>query len=175
MPILNKLVSEEVQENLPKATCNPYLEFTPEVEALPAYNGLTGDVLFKLPHPGGRRISRQGLRKVLADGLDIKWGAKLEGMEPSDEHVRLTFAGGETFEADFVVGADGASSKVRELLLGVEAAKPKLSGLTFATGLVKYGDLGKIAFVNKLHPVAAMVFFPEGVGGCGGKLAYPLS
>jgi flavin-dependent dehydrogenase len=171
MKILVELMPEDIREKLPAANTNPFMKFEGgEEETLPAYNGLTGDVLFRLPHPGGRRVSRQGLRKVLLDGIDVKWGKKIQDLSSMDECIQLTFADGETFDADFVVGADGASSKTRELLMGAEAAKPRLSGLNFATGCVEYGDAEKVNAIRKIHPVAAMVFYPDAVGGCGGKL-----
>lgn len=64
MTILAKLLPADSLSRLPEAICNPYLDFTPEVESLPAYNGLTGDLLFRSPTPGARRVSRQRLRRL---------------------------------------------------------------------------------------------------------------
>lgn len=138
MRAMTKLLPEHVLANLSQAVCNPYLDFNRNEESLPCYNGLTGEVLFRnptpgVPTPGARRVSRQRLRKVLADGLDIKWGRPLSHLERIEDSVRLTFEGGEVDDVDYVLGTDGVSSKVRELLLGVEAAQALRSGFVFAS------------------------------------------
>lgn len=167
------MLDDEVKNDLPKAICNPYLDFNADVECLPCYNGNTGELLFKSPLPGSRRISRQRLRKVLSQGIDVKWSKKVVHIEfPSDDKyespVQLIFDDGDTDVADFVLAADGASSKIRELLLGPEAARLQLAGFMFATGVTNYRDADKVAAVVKAHPVAAITLGMESVAGCGG-------
>jgi hypothetical protein len=179
MPLFEKLLPVEVINDLPEAICNPYLDFNPEVECLPCYNGITGELLFKSPLPGSRRVSRKRLREVLSQGLDIRWGKKLDTISfPHDENepddnlkdlkVQLVFADGHTEKVDYVLGTDGATSKVRQLLLGEKAAQPQLSGFMFATGITKYHDEMKVQSVVNAHPVAAITLGMDTVAGCGG-------
>jgi 2-polyprenyl-6-methoxyphenol hydroxylase-like FAD-dependent oxidoreductase len=176
MKIVEALVPDEVCAKIPESYTNRYMKFEGgEEESLPAFNGVTGDIIFRMAHPGGRRVSRQELRKVLLDGVDVQWGKKLQDLKYEEDGVQLTFADGSTAETDFVVGADGASSMVRQLLVGAEEGKPQLSGMTFATGLIKYGDAAKVEAVTKLHPVAAIIFCPDSIGGCGGKSSHASS
>jgi hypothetical protein len=180
MPTMAKLLQEDVLKNLPRAICNPYLNFNTDVEYLPCYNGITGEILFKSPLPGSRRISRQKLRGVLAEGLDIRWGRTLNQISfpsggDSESPVQLTFDGGQMDVADYVLGTDGASSKVRELLLGAEAARVQLSGFLFATGIMEYRDADKVEAVVKAHPVAAITMGMEAVAGCGGIFIHSIS
>lgn len=98
----------------------------------------TGEVLFELPfnpaseaHFGAAYINvhRGDLHAVLESALThgtIAFGHRLTALEEREEGVRLTFANGETAEADVVIGADGVNSRVREYLLGPE--KPRFSG-----------------------------------------------
>jgi len=177
MPLFKKLLPEHVVEKLPEALCNPNLEFDEEAESLPVYNGETGDLLFKNKVPGARRVSRQRLRAVLAKDLDeagtIRWGKRLAEFSQIDGEsgpVQLRFEDGSTYDADYVLGADGSSSKVRELLFnGDEVARVQLSGFMFATAIVKYGEAAKVEAVLKAHPVAAITMATNSVGGCGGK------
>ncbi|KAK5662493.1 hypothetical protein OQA88_8405 [Cercophora sp. LCS_1] len=171
LPTFQNLVSEKTWETFPQAVCNPYLEYTPEVESMPCINGKTGEVLFRSSMPGSRRVTRRRLRGVLATEFDdgtIHWGKKLETIDPGvgDGPVRLGFADGTTFDADYVLGTDGASSKVRELLFkGAEVARVQPSGFMFATAIVKHGDAAKVKAVVDTHPVATVMMGTKSVGG----------
>ncbi|WP_030867615.1 FAD-dependent oxidoreductase [Streptomyces sp. NRRL F-2747] len=86
---------------------------------------------------GNPEIDRGRLRGLLLDSLEpgtVRWSHKLAHVEPLAAGVhRLHFAGGATAEADLVIGADGAWSKVRRRLSG---ATPVYTGVTFVeTGL----------------------------------------
>jgi flavin-dependent dehydrogenase len=177
MPLFKKLLPEHLVEKLPEALCNPGLNFDEDAELLPVYNGETGALLFKSKVPGARRVSRQRLRALLAQDLDdgggsIRWGKQLAGFS---EHggsgpVRLRFEDGSTYDADFVLGTDGSSSRVRELLFnGDEAARVQLSGFMFASAIMQYGDAAKVEAVVKVHPVAAITMATDSGGGCGGR------
>ncbi|WP_410594934.1 FAD-dependent oxidoreductase [Amycolatopsis sp. lyj-23] len=94
---------------------------------------------------GGTRpeVDRGDLKRILAGSLPsgvVRWGAKVTAVSPG----RLTLATGDVVEADLVVGADGAWSKVRTRLSG---AVPHYSGLSFAE--IHLSD------VDDRHPAAA--------------------
>jgi len=77
-------------------------------------------------------IDRPVLRGILLDSLEkdtVKWGHSLTKLQESPHgQIQLSFQNGETAEADFVVGADGAWSKVRPYL---SPANPIYSGISF--------------------------------------------
>ncbi|WP_372665397.1 FAD-dependent oxidoreductase [Amycolatopsis kentuckyensis] len=94
---------------------------------------------------GGTRpeVDRGALKRILVDSLPdgvVRWGTKVTAVEAG----RLTLATGEVVEADLVVGADGAWSKVRPLL---SAAVPVYSGLSFVEA--------HLSDVDTRHPAAA--------------------
>ncbi|MDE8670151.1 FAD-dependent monooxygenase [Pseudarthrobacter sp. H3Y2-7] len=62
-----------------------------------------------------RRDFIEALLSVLPEGM-VKLGHRLETIEDKGGRSVLTFANGETAEADLVVGADGIKSSVREQL-----------------------------------------------------------
>ncbi|KAI0374827.1 monooxygenase FAD-binding protein [Pilatotrama ljubarskyi] len=79
-------------------------------------------------------IDRRTLREMLLDALPdpdaIKWGHSLTSIRPlGDGKHELTFSNGVLTVADFVVGADGAHSRVRPLL---SPAVPLYHGVTGA-------------------------------------------
>lgn len=199
MPMLEELLAAEVLAELPRALCNPYLCFDGEdrskVESLPCYNGTTGRLLFRSATPGARRVSRQALRRLLARRVQVQWRKRLVALSRrgEDEHlggaqgtanrgggqaagegrVRLEFDDGERFEADYVLGTDGSSSTVRELLLGGQRARLSKSGLLFATGITKFGDAAKTEAIVNAHPVAALMMGTSSVGAVGGRFLAP--
>ncbi|KAG5974975.1 hypothetical protein E4U55_007914 [Claviceps digitariae] len=167
MPIFEKLVPQDILADLNEAICNPYLNFDDQVESLPCYHGVTGDLLFRSPTPGARRVSRQALRRLLARSLDIRWNKNATAVLSTDYCVRVCFEDGDVFDAEYLLGADGCSSKIRQLLLGFETARPCPSGYLFATGITKYADARKTDAIIEAHPVASIMMGTESVGAVG--------
>ncbi|GAA4973701.1 2-polyprenyl-6-methoxyphenol hydroxylase-like FAD-dependent oxidoreductase [Nonomuraea thailandensis] len=95
-----------------------------------------GTTLFHhVPQEGERfkpEIDRGRLRDLLLGSLQpgtVRWGHTLEAISgPAEGPRRLHFTGGATVEADLVIGADGAWSKVRR---AVSPATPRYSGVHF--------------------------------------------
>ncbi|WP_324675519.1 NAD(P)/FAD-dependent oxidoreductase [Hymenobacter sp. GOD-10R] len=93
------------------------------------------------PHTFGHahfrpEIDRGPLRDLLIDSLTlgtIVWNSQLLDLAPTTNGWQLHFAGGLTASADLVVGADGASSKVRAR---VTSCKPFFTGYTVVEGNV---------------------------------------
>lgn len=132
-----------------------------------------GGLLFRSQTPGARRVSRQALRRLLARRLDIRWNKTVTAVSSTKNGVRVSFEGEDKFDADFLLGADGSSSKVRELLLGFEAARPRPSGFLFATGITKYADARKTNAIVEAHPVASLMMGTRSVGAVGGTSSTP--
>ncbi|KAF6228837.1 hypothetical protein HO133_006948 [Letharia lupina] len=61
---------------------------------------------------------------------------RLQDLEETEDGVILHFNDGTTATADVAIGADGVHSRVRELLVGEEAAKPVFSGAVIYRGLL---------------------------------------
>ncbi|KJK57801.1 FAD-dependent oxidoreductase [Saccharothrix sp. ST-888] len=81
---------------------------------------------------GNPEIDRGQLRDLLLDSLTpdtVRWGHKLTHAEALGNGThRLHFTDGTTTDADLVIGADGAWSKIRRL---VSDAAPLYTGVTF--------------------------------------------
>jgi 2-polyprenyl-6-methoxyphenol hydroxylase-like FAD-dependent oxidoreductase len=77
-------------------------------------------------------IDRGQLRDLLINSLrpgTVRWGRALDAISgPADGPRRLHFADGTTVETDLVIGADGASSRVRP---AVSPAVPEYTGVSF--------------------------------------------
>jgi 2-polyprenyl-6-methoxyphenol hydroxylase-like FAD-dependent oxidoreductase len=98
-------------------------------------------------------VHRRSLRDLLLGSLPegtVRWGAKVVGARTlADGRHEVTLADGNSFTTDLLIGADGAWSKVRQL---VSAAKPLYAGLSFVELSLEDAD--------RRHPRAA-----ELVGG----------
>ncbi|KAM3477988.1 hypothetical protein MY8738_006195 [Beauveria namnaoensis] len=167
MPIFQRLVPEDILQDLGDALCNPHLQFDAEVETLPCYNGVTGKLLFRSPTPGARRVSRRRLRALLARDVDIRWGSSLRKITQLENGIRANLENGTSIDADYLFGADGTTSRVRELLVGAEAAQPQGSGFLFATGINQFEEAEKTGVIVNKHPVAALMMGTGSVGGIG--------
>lgn len=63
-------------------------------------------------------------------------GKRLRELEETDAGVTLHFKDSTIATADVAIGADGVHSKVREYLIGAEAARAVFSGAVIYRGLV---------------------------------------
>ncbi|CAI7575913.1 unnamed protein product [Penicillium discolor] len=87
-----------------------------EVRGVPWINGATGKVEQSVPKSKRLRLRRDGIRKALMEGLDIKWGKRLVNIVKVEGSVRAEFTDGSTVLGDALVGADGSTSIVRKFL-----------------------------------------------------------
>ncbi|AUA10370.1 FAD-dependent monooxygenase [Streptomyces sp. SID8361] len=118
--------------------------------------GKDATVGFRIPAPepgegdeGEERpeIDRRALRDLLLRSLPegtVRWGHKIRSASPGPGRPALTLSDGRTVEADLLVGADGAWSRIRPL---VSEADPVYSGLSYVDCLLRD--------VDSRHPAVA--------------------
>ncbi|MFD8093774.1 FAD-dependent oxidoreductase [Streptomyces malaysiensis] len=85
-------------------------------------------------------IDRRALRDLLLRSLPegtVRWGHKIRSASPGPGRPALTLSDGRTVEADLLVGADGAWSRIRPL---VSEADPVYSGLSYVDCLLRDVD-----------------------------------
>ncbi len=81
-------------------------------------------------------IDRGPLQDLLLESLEpntVIWNSQLSTLTKTGERWALVFKDGSSIEADMVIGADGANSKVRSYLTSI---KPFFSGVTIVEGSV---------------------------------------
>ncbi|WP_144281880.1 FAD-dependent oxidoreductase [Chryseobacterium echinoideorum] len=79
-------------------------------------------------------IDRGPLRKILLESLQtgtVVWDSQFVSMKKENEGWKLLFKNGKEYDADIVIGADGANSKIRPYLTDI---KPIYSGVTIIEG-----------------------------------------
>jgi salicylate hydroxylase len=85
---------------------------------------------------------RADLLDVLASGLDlsaIHLGHRLTGVEERNDRIVLTFANGVDVEAEYVIGADGVRSAIRQSLYGAD--NPTYTGQMVWRALLNASDV----------------------------------
>lgn len=63
----------------------------------------------------------EALQASLPEGVRMRWGVQVETAHDDGARVQVLLSDGERLEADALVGADGAGSRVRQLLWGPHA------------------------------------------------------
>jgi 6-hydroxynicotinate 3-monooxygenase len=88
-------------------------------------------------------VHRGDLHAVLDSGLKpgtIAFDHKLSLLEEMPDGVKLTFGDGQTAHADFVIGADGLNSRVRESIFGIDP--PRFYGAVAMRAIFPASALG---------------------------------
>lgn len=70
------LLPQELVDRLPEAQVDPFYKAQP-VENMTVTNGSDGSTIKVVPSPGGRRVARKALRRLLGEGVDVKVGVLL--------------------------------------------------------------------------------------------------
>lgn len=116
------------------------------------------------PTAAHHSVSRISMHQVLSSGLDgILWYDKeFVRYETDSKGVGLHFADGTTAEADLVVGADGASSRVRAQLL--PHAKRVDTGIRTVIGKFPLTEAARTQLPRQLATAPTLVLPPPGCG-----------
>jgi len=75
-------------------------------------------------------VTHTALHRALAEkaGTDVRFGFNVQSLTQNDEQVSVRFGDGSTASYDFVIGADGIRSSVRQLAFG--GSQPRYRGQT---------------------------------------------
>ena len=107
-------------------------------------------------------IHRGELQAALVEALgapEPELGARLEGLEASEEEVRARFAGGRERRVDLLLGADGLESVVRTHVIGDSPPRP--AGYSAWRGVTRF-DVEALPVGELWGPGAVFGFVPLG-------------
>ncbi|CAN9297654.1 unnamed protein product [Alternaria alternata] len=134
---------------------------------LSVFNGETGERIFEIAADKPCRVSRRKMRNLFSEGLDVQYGKKFaSAVVDDDDKVRVTFEDGSTATGHVLVGCDGAKSRVREAIVGTEAAKLTNASVSMFNFPYKFdADLAKRIrdmnplFITSIHPSHGTMFW----------------
>jgi len=96
----------------------------------------------------------------------LQYGKSISRIEAAPNGVSITayFEDGSNYSGSVLIGADGAKSKVRELIMGEEQAKSSSVDIVLYNVNVCYGDAEKAKAIRAVHPVNHVALHPgEGI------------
>ncbi|KAK4098896.1 FAD/NAD(P)-binding domain-containing protein [Parathielavia hyrcaniae] len=121
LPALRSLLPEDLVRRLPEAYVDRVAVAEGRPSTFPFYDLSTGELKAKTPTASESqriRVTRDGLRRLLATGLDIQWGKAVNNVQTApDGSVTASFDDGSSCEGSLVVACDGGSSRIRAMLL----------------------------------------------------------
>ncbi|KAI4212454.1 MAG: hypothetical protein LQ351_004887 [Letrouitia transgressa] len=77
----------------------------------------SGEARYKVPPNKRIRVSRERLRALLLDGLDVQWSKSLSSITTDNSVITAHFRDHSTSTGSLLIGADGTRSTTRSLLL----------------------------------------------------------
>ncbi|KAL6875203.1 FAD/NAD(P)-binding domain-containing protein [Trichoderma novae-zelandiae] len=119
------LPSELAQRICDESSVDRWADRRGEASRFPFFNLDSGEL--KAQTPGAVksariRVTRQRLRKLLAEGLDVEWGKSLGDFHASDDgSVSALFEDGTSCTGTLLVGCDGGQSRVRRAVFPDES------------------------------------------------------
>jgi len=163
---LQRLLPEDMWARMSTAFIDPNLPVQDRDE-VPVLNGITGETVTTLSFEKALRLHRPRFRELLAERLDIRFGKSLADVAFAEDEASVTahFADGTSQQGRLLIGADGARSSTREMLLGPEPAA--LDPIPFATIFVhsSYTREQALYLRGLKHPLSIGTIHPDGIIG----------
>jgi 2-polyprenyl-6-methoxyphenol hydroxylase-like FAD-dependent oxidoreductase len=135
---------------------------TKELDTLSFIQGDTGETMAAFTFGPFYRLRRSKLRDLLSQGLDIQYNKRLSNISYAKDGNSVTahFGDGTSATGSMLVGADGARSMTRQLLLGPE--RGAINRIPFSATFVQCKfSTEQALFLRKFHPLFLASAHPE--------------
>lgn len=118
-PVLKSLMPDDWWDNIQSVQVDPHVP-TKELDTLTWLQGDTGETMAAFTFGPFYRLRRSKLRAMLAQNIDIQYNKRLTNISYSEDGKTVTahFTDSTTYTGSMLIGADGARSTTREILLG---------------------------------------------------------
>ncbi|KAM0805877.1 hypothetical protein BDR22DRAFT_189473 [Usnea florida] len=116
------LLPAHIVDRLPEAYVDPEASKKGENDDFLFFDLRSGEARWKVPPNKRIRVSRERLRALLLEGLDIQWSKALTSFTTSDAESSITahFSDSTSATGALLIGADGFHSQTRLALLNYE-------------------------------------------------------
>ncbi|PSN63012.1 FAD/NAD(P)-binding domain-containing protein [Corynespora cassiicola Philippines] len=160
-PVLRSLVPEGMWSRIQTVQVDPH-EPTKDLDTLSFLQGDTGEAIAAFTFGPFYRLKRSKLRELLSEGLDVQYDKRLSDVRYADDRTSVTayFSDGTSATGRLLVGADGARSTTRKLLLGPELGA--IHRIPYAATFVQRRFSAEQAlYLRKFHPLFLASAHPE--------------
>ncbi|KAI9658620.1 MAG: hypothetical protein M1821_002180 [Bathelium mastoideum] len=165
-PHLLSVLPDNLQSRLSETWVDPRYDWNEPVVRM---DGATGEITARVPAKDLVRVSRRKLKEFLAQGIKVEYGKALKDVEIAEEGVKVTFEDGTQVEGSALVGTDGSRSRVRELLVGEQAAQcfeTEFTGINYCHATY---TAEQARALRSIHPILTIARYG------GEKVAYVLA
>ncbi|RYN46319.1 hypothetical protein AA0114_g8422 [Alternaria tenuissima] len=152
-PALKSLMPDGWWDRIQSVSVDPNVP-TKEQDTLKWLRGDTGDLVAAITFGPFYRLRRSKLRDMLMQGLDIQFDKRLQDVSYANDNQSVTvhFADGTTATGSMLVGADGARSSTRQILLGRELGA--INHIPYAATFVQCKfTVEQALFLRSFHPL----------------------
>ena len=179
---INANGARALQSCLPKTNFEHYIEASAKVSTAVSFFDHKLHRLLSIELPttrqsapdGARPISRIALRQILLEGLEdaVEFGKTFEAFATTPRgRISARFDDGSSAEGDVLVGADGASSRVRRQLL--PQAQRIDTGLIGVSGRLPLQSIARGEIPAALFEGPTLILGPRGCFMFAGAVEYP--
>ncbi|OBS22627.1 hypothetical protein FPOA_08962 [Fusarium poae] len=119
LPALQSLLPEHLYSRLLEAYVDREAIKGGLSSRFPFFDLATGELKASTPtapEASRIRVTRQGLRNILAGGINVEWNKSLQQVASTDQSVTATFEDGSSVTGCLLVACDGSHSRVRRAL-----------------------------------------------------------
>jgi 2-polyprenyl-6-methoxyphenol hydroxylase-like FAD-dependent oxidoreductase len=166
-PVLQSLLPDALWDSIQSVQVDPHVP-TKELDTLKWLQGDSGETMAAFTFGPFYRLRRSKLRDLMAQDVEIRYDHRLTNITYAEDQSSVTahFANGSSVTGRVLVGADGARSDTRSLLLGPE--KAEITRLPYAATFVQQKFSAEQAtylrsfhplFLASAHPASNFAFF----------------
>lgn len=161
-PILKSLMPDEWWSHIQSIQVDPHVP-TNDLDTLSFIQGDTGETMAAFTFGPFYRLRRSKLRALLSRELDIRYSKRLSDVTYAADGQSVTahFTDGTSATGRMLIGADGARSTTRQLLLG-----PDIGGINrlpyAATFVQRRFPKEQALHLRKFHPLFLACAHPQG-------------
>ncbi|KAF2806850.1 putative monooxygenase [Mytilinidion resinicola] len=156
-PYLLKTLPPELQARIHEPRVDPHYDYSEPPKRM---NIQTGEVVGRSVGENLVRVSRRKLRNFLIEGVDVRWEKRLADVRVGEGGVTAVFEDGSEEVGQLLVGSDGGRSRVREVLLGVEAARSEETPFTMMNFSEAKYTAEQARFLRSVHPIVQLGYHP---------------
>jgi len=161
--VLKSLMPEAWWSQIQSLQVDPSVP-TKDEDTLTFVQGDTGKVLVQLTFGPFYRLRRSKLKELLAREIDVQFNKRLSNVTYSEDGQSVTahFVDGTAAVGSILVGADGARSTTRQVLLGPEISA--INRLPYAATFVQRKFTKEQAiYLRKFHPLYYASAHPQNI------------